>query len=213
MCRFMKELIKLTPIQQQQQLQQMQQLQPAGAGAGGADFDLTEDERHLLALGYKQLIGQQRSAWKTLRQIQQTQLAQQQQLSQQQAAAAAAAAQAAAAQLPGSSGLTGPLSSAAAALPPPSSSSSSADGGGFAELCEDYRQQVEKELHLQCSEVITLLETILIKTSHTPEAKVAYYKMYTHTAHTLHAHQLARGTTHPAFLLTHPLTPCVAACV
>ena len=141
----MKELIKLTPIQHAA-------AQQSGVGVDGVD--LSEEERHLLLLGYKQVIGQQRHAWRVLRQIQQSSLALQQQ--QQQLIAAAQAQSQPPLPLP-------------QALPP--------GDDRFLELQEDYKQQIEKELHLQCSEMIGLIETCLITHSQKAEAKVFYMKM------------------------------------
>ena len=144
-CRFVKESIKLAPLIPQQSPQQPQQSDSA---------DLSDDERQLLQLAYKHVIGQQRASWKVMRQIQQAAMQQQQ---QQQSAAGAA---------PSSSVPTGA-----------SISGSRPDDGRFLELSEDYKQQLEKEIHLQCSELIHLLESVLLKTVHRAESKCVYLRL------------------------------------
>ena len=51
------------------------------------------------------------------------------------------------------------------------------DDGRFLELSEDYKQQLEKEIHLQCSELIHLLESVLLKAVHRAESKCVYLKL------------------------------------
>ena len=143
-CRFVKESIKLAPLIPQHTQQ------PDSA-------DLSDDERQLLQLAYKHVIGGQRASWKVMRQIQQTAMQQQQQ-----------------AQLtPSTSSASAPPSTAVASLP----ASSRVDDARFLELSEDYKQQLEKEIHLQCSELIHLLESVLLKTVHRAESKCVYLKL------------------------------------
>ena len=155
-CRFVKESIKLAP----RILGSTQQPDAA---------DLSDDERQLLQLAYKHTIGQQRAAWKVMRQIQQQAMQQQQTLQQLQQQQQAQAQQT---QQPGT------------VLSPPSSSSSSssavsrlAEECRFLELSEDYKQQLEKEIHLACSELIHLLESVLLKCVHRADSKCVYLKL------------------------------------
>ena len=145
-CRFVKESIKLAPLIPQH----TQQADSA---------DLSEDERHLLQLSYKHVIGQQRASWKVMRQIQQAAMQQQQAQQQSQQVAGVV------------SSTAGP---SVPSLPP---AGSRVDDARFLELSEDYKQQLEKEIHLQCSELIHLLESVLLKTVHRPESKCVYLKL------------------------------------